>query len=228
VASQEKDDTGLQIELDKIIPMAIDQSDMYVVLKLVKQWPRKRSKADLIAAMQKRLEEEAPGALYSFSQPIQMRVQELMKGGARSDVAIKLFGDDLNTLKQKADQIAAVVSGVPGAEDVRAERVSGLPYLKIHLRREALSWHNLDESDVLDTIEAIGGRPVGEIVEGNQRFTLQVRFPSDARATADEISNLRVGDSEGHFIPLAQIADIEDEEEPAQITRENGQRAHQR
>jgi cobalt-zinc-cadmium resistance protein CzcA len=188
------------------------------------QWPRKRSKEDLIAAMQKRLDEEAPGALYSFSQPIQMRVQELMEGGARSDVAIKLFGDDLSVLKQTADQIAAVVSKVPGAEDVRAERVSGLPYLRIHLRREALARHDLDESDVLDTIEAIGGRRVGEIVEGNRRFTLQVRFPLVQRDTADAIGNLRVGDSEGHFIPLAQLADIEDQEGPAQVSRENGQR----
>ena len=205
-------------------PMAIDQSDVYVLLKPKDQWPRKRSKEDLIGAMQKRLDEEAPGALYSFSQPIQMRVQELMEGGARSDVAIKLFGDDLSVLKQKADQIAAVVSKIAGAEDVRAERVSGLPYLRIHLRREALARHDLDESDVLDTIEAIGGRPVGEIVEGNRRFTLQVRFPLDERNTADAIGNLRVGDREGHFIPLAQVADIVDQEGPAQISRENGQR----
>lgn len=205
-------------------PMAIDQSDVYVMLKPISQWPKKRSKEDLIEAMQKRLEEEAPGAVYSFSQPIQMRMQELMEGGARSDVAIKLFGDDLDILRQKADQIAAVVSKVPGAEDVRAERVSGLPYLRIRLRREALSRHDLDESAVLDTIEAIGGKPVGEIVEGNRRFTLQVRFPQDERATADAIGNLRVGDSEEHFIPLAQLADIEDQEGPAQISRENGQR----
>lgn len=205
-------------------PMAIDQSDVYVMLKPINQWPRKRSKEDLIAAMQKRLEEEAPGALYSFSQPIQMRMQELMEGGSRSDVAIKLFGDDLDTLRQKADQIAAVVSKVPGAEDVRAERVSGLPYLRIRLRREALARHDLDESDVLDTIEAIGGKPVGEIVEGNRRFTLQVRFPQDERATTEAIGNLRVGDSEGHFIPLAQLADILDQEGPAQVSRENGQR----
>ena len=205
-------------------PMAIDQSDVYVLLKPKGQWPRRRSKEDLIAAMQKRLDEEAPGALYSFSQPIQMRVQELMEGGARSDVAIKLFGDDLSILKQKADQIATVVGKVPGAEDVQAERVSGLPYLRIHLRRDALARHDLDESDVLDTIEAIGGRPAGEIVEGNRRFTLQVRFPLGERDTADAIGNLRVGDSEGHFIPLAQLANIEDEEGPAQISRENGQR----
>ena len=205
-------------------PMAIDQSDVYVMLKPTNQWPKKRSKDDLIEAMQRRLEEEAPGAVYSFSQPIQMRMQELMEGGARSDVAIKLFGDDLDTLRQKADQIAAVVSRVPGAEDVRAERVSGLPYLRIRLRREALARHDLDESAVLDTIEAIGGKPVGEIVEGNRRFTLQIRFPQQERATADDIGNLRVGDNEGHFIPLAQLADIQDEEGPAQISRENGQR----
>jgi heavy metal efflux system protein len=205
-------------------PMAIDQSDVYVMLKPVNQWPKKRSKEDLIETMQKRLDEEAPGALYSFSQPIQMRMQELMEGGARSDVAIKLFGDDLDTLRQKADQIAAVVSKVPGAEDVRAERVSGLPYLRVRLRRDALARHGLDESDVLDTIEAIGGKPVGEIVEGNRRFTLQVRFPQGQRASTDAIGNLRVGDSEGHFIPLAQLADIENEEGPAQISRENAQR----
>jgi cobalt-zinc-cadmium resistance protein CzcA len=205
-------------------PMAIDQSDVYVTLKPIDQWPTRRSKDDLIDAMQKRLQEEAPGAVYSFSQPIQMRMQELMEGGSRSDIAIKLFGDDLDTLRQKADQIAAAISKVPGAADVNTERVAGLPYLRIRIRREALARHGLDESDVLDTIEAIGGKPVGEIVEGNRRFTMQVRFPQEQRATADAISNLRVGDSEGHFIPLAQLADIQDEEGPAQISRENGQR----
>jgi cobalt-zinc-cadmium resistance protein CzcA len=103
---------------------------------------------------------------------------------------------------------------------------AGVPsaHLRIRLRREALARHGLDESDVLDTIEAIGGKPVGEIVEGNRRFTMQVRFPQEQRKSADAISNLRVGDGEGHFIPLAQLADIEDQEGPAQISRENGQR----
>ena len=205
-------------------PMAIDQSDIYVMLKPTDQWPKKRSKDELIAAMKKRLQEEAPGTVYSFTQPIQMRMQELMEGGSRSDVAIKLFGDDLNILRQKADQIAAVVGKLPGSADVRAERVAGLPYLRIHIRRDALARHGLDATDVLDTIEAIGGKPVGEIVEGNRRFTMQIRFPEQQRASADAIGNLRVGDSEGHFIPLAQLADIRDEAGPAQISRENGQR----
>jgi len=205
-------------------PMAIDQSDVYVALKPIDQWPKKRSKEDLIEAMKKRLENEAPGALYSFSQPIQMRMQELMEGGSRSDLAVKLYGDDLDTLRKTADRIADVVRKVSGAADVQVERVAGLPYLSIRLRRDALARHGLDESDALDTIEAIGGKPVGEIVEGNRRFTMQVRFPPEQRATSDAISNLRVGDNEGHFIPLAQLADIREEEGPAQISRENGQR----
>jgi len=174
--------------------------------------------------MEKRLKEEAPGAAYSFSQPIQMRMQELMEGGTRSDIAIKLYGDDLETLRQKADQIAAVVSKVSGAADVRAERVAGLPYLRIHLRRDALARHGLDASAVLDTVQAIGGKPVGEIIEGNRRFTMQVRFPEEQRASIENIGDLRVGDNEGHFIPLAQLADIQEEEGPAQISREGGQR----
>ncbi len=139
-------------------------------------------------------------------------------------MAIKLFGDNLDILRQKADQIAAVVKKVPGAADVRAERVAGLPYLRIRLRRDALARHGLDASDVLDTIEAIGGKKVGEIVEGNRRFALQVRFPEEQRATDEEIGNLRVGDNEGHFIPIAQLADIQEEDGPAQISREGGER----
>jgi RND family efflux transporter MFP subunit len=205
-------------------PMAIDQSDVYVTLKSPDEWPKGTNKNDLIAAMKKRLQEEAPGAAYSFSQPIQMRMQELMEGGSRSDLAIKLYGEDLEVLRQKADQIAAAVTKVQGAADVRAERVAGLPYLRVRIRRDALARHGLDASAVLDTIEAIGGKPVGEIVEGNRRFTMQVRFPPQQRNTTEAVSNLRVGDSEGHFIPLAQLADIQEEEGPAQISREGGQR----
>jgi len=205
-------------------PMAIDQSDVYVLLKASNEWPTKRTKQELITAMKARLEEEAPGASYSFSQPIQMRMQELMEGGSRSDLAIKLFGDDLDLLKQKADQIASIVAKIPGAADVRAEKIAGLPYLRIHLRRDALARHGLDATEVLDTIQAIGGRPAGEIKEGNQRFTMQVRFPEEQRSSIESIGNLRVGDREGHFIPLAQLAEIIEEEGPAQISREGGQR----
>ncbi|MEK7407702.1 MAG: CusA/CzcA family heavy metal efflux RND transporter [Acidobacteriota bacterium] len=222
-------------EVDKIVtrtgrpevatdPMAIDQSDVYVFLKPPSEWPRPRSKEDLVAAMKEALEKEAPGAAYSFSQPIQMRMQELMEAGVRSDLAIKLYGDDLGVLREKAERVAALVRQVRGAGDVRAERVAGLPYLRVRIRREAIARHGLDAADVLDTVTAIGGKVVGQVVERNRRFPLQVRFQEPQRATAEAIRDLKVGDREGHFIPLAQLADIIEEEGPAQIGRENAQR----
>jgi cobalt-zinc-cadmium resistance protein CzcA len=205
-------------------PMAIDQSDVYVFLKPASEWPQSRAKDDLVSAMKAKLEEHAPGAGYSFSQPIQMRMQELMESGVRSDIAAKLYGDDLNILRQKADQIAALVGKIPGAADVRAERVAGLPYLRIRVRRDAVARHGLDAADVLNTVEAIGGKVVGQVVEANKRFALQVRFEQPDRDSIDSIRSLMIGDNEGHFIPLAQLADVFEESGPAQITRENAQR----
>ena len=205
-------------------PMAIDQSDVFVFLKPPSQWPRRRTKDELVTAMKQALEREAPGAGYSFLQPIQMRMQELMEAGVRSDIAVKLFGDDLNVLREKAEQIATAVEHVPGAADVRAERVAGLPYLRIRVRREAIARHGLDASDVLHTVEAIGGKVVGQVFEGNRRFALQVRFDEAQRATVEAVKNLKVGDNEGHFIPLGQLAEVLEEEGPAQISREDVQR----
>jgi heavy metal efflux system protein len=205
-------------------PMAIDQSDVYITLKPPSEWPAPKTKEELITEMKARLEEEAPGAAYSFSQPIQMRMQELMEAGLRSDIAVKIFGTDLTVLRQKAEETAAVVQTVPGAADVRAERVAGLPYLRVRVRRDSIARHGLSAADVLDTVEAIGGKVVGQVTEGNRRFALQVRFVEGQRSTVDAIRNLKVGDADGHFIPLAQLADVIEEEGPAQISRENGQR----
>ncbi len=205
-------------------PMAIDQSDVYVMLKPISQWPVKRSKEALIEAMQEALKEEAPGAAYSFSQPIQMRMQELMEAGSRSDLAVKLYGEDLEVLREKAQQIEAALRKVPGAADVRAERVAGLPYLRFRIRREAIARHGLDASSVLNTVEAVGGKIAGQVIEGNKRYALQVRFDPSNRGTVEALKNLKVGDDEGHFIPLGQLADVIEEEGPAQISRENVQR----
>jgi heavy metal efflux system protein len=205
-------------------PMAIDQSDVYITLKPVNQWPRSRTKEDLVEAMKEALEKEAPGAGYSFSQPIQMRTAELMEAGIRSDIAVKVYGDDLETLRRVSEQIAAVVQRVEGSGDVRAERVAGLPYMRIRIRRDAIARHGLDGAEVLNTIEALGGKIVGQVVEANRRFALQVRFEESQRSSAEAIRNVKVGDPDGHFIPLSQLADIIDEEGPAQVSRENGQR----
>ena len=205
-------------------PMAIDQSDVYIMLKPTSDWPVQRTKEDLVAEMRARLEEEAPGAAYSFSQPIEMRMQELMEAGLRSDIAVKVFGEDLSVLSQKAEEIAGVLRGVTGAADVRSEHVAGLPYLRVKVRRDAIARHGLSAEDVLNTVEAIGGKVVGQVAEGNRRFALQVRFDETQRSTVEGIRNLKVGDPDGHFIPIAQLADVIEEEGPAQISRENGQR----
>jgi cobalt-zinc-cadmium resistance protein CzcA len=194
------------------------------MLRPPEQWPVRRSKDDLVKAMMEALEHEAPGAAYSFLQPIEMRMQELMEAGVRADVAIKLYGDDLEILRERAARIAAAVERIPGAEDVRAEHISGLPYLRIRVRRDEIARHGLDAADVLHTVEAIGGKQAGQVVEGNRRFPVQVRFSADHRSSLEAIRNLLVGDSEGHFIPLAQLADITEEEGPAQISREGAQR----
>jgi len=205
-------------------PMALDQSDVYIMLRPHSEWPVKRTKEELIGVIKARLEEEAPGAAYSFSQPIQMRMQELMEAGVRSDIALKLYGDDLNILRQKAEEAAAVIQGIHGAVDVRSERVAGLPYLRIQIRRDAIARHGLSASDVLNTVEAVGGKVIGRVIEGNRRFAMQIRFQESQRSTVDAIRNLKVGDPDGHFIPVSQLAEIFEEEGPAQISRENGQR----
>lgn len=205
-------------------PMALDQSDVYVMLKPREQWPARRSKDDLISAIRERINEEAPGAGYSFSQPIQMRMQELMETGSRSDVAVKIYGDDLEVLRDTSEKVAGILRNVRGAVDVKPEKVAGLPYLRIKVRRDAISRHGLNVAEVLDTIAAIGGKVVGQVVDGNRRYALQLRFQQEQRDTADAIRNLKIGDSEGHFIPLSQLADVWDEEGPAQISRENAQR----
>jgi cobalt-zinc-cadmium resistance protein CzcA len=205
-------------------PMAIDQSDVYIFLRPRSQWPKSRTKEELVEEMRMKLHERAPGAIYSFSQPIQMRTQEMMEAGIRSDVAVKIFGDDLDILREKADQVARVLQKVPGAADVRAERVAGMPYLRIKIRRDAIARHGLNAADVLATVQTIGGKVAGEVVEGNRRVPIQIRLEEPDRANADAIRKIRVGDEEGHFIPLDQLADVFEEEGPAQISREDAQR----
>jgi cobalt-zinc-cadmium resistance protein CzcA len=201
-------------------PMGIEENDSYVMLKPMTEWPTKRSKEDLVTAMRDALQKEAPGAFYSFTQPIQMLMQTLMEAGSRSDVIVKLYGEDLDVLNRKGVEIEAVLQKIRGSSDVRAQRMAGLPYLRIHIRRDAIARYGLDASSVLNTVEAMGGKVVGQVIEGNKRFFLQVRFGSADRATADAINNIKVGNSQGHFIPLSELADVVSEEGPLQIGRE--------
>lgn len=203
-------------------PMGIEMSDVFVMLHPPEEW-RSGSKAELIEEMQHLLEDRIPGVALGFSQPIELRVSELI-AGVRSEIAIKIFGDDLDRLAVVADEVAAAVARVPGAVDVKVEQVTGLPILTIGVDRESVARQALNADDVMDVVEALGGRQTGVVLEGERRFPLQVRFPEDVRNDVDEISRIPVVAPTGRLLPLAELASIDLEPQAAQISRERIQR----
>jgi cobalt-zinc-cadmium resistance protein CzcA len=160
------------------------------------------------------------GNIFSYSQPIELRVQELI-AGVRSDVAVQLYGEDLQELKTKADEIVQVLSQIPGASDVKAEQVAGLPYLRVRIKRDQIARYGINAAQILEAVEVMGGKVVGQVLEGQRRFFLQVRFAEADRNDPETISNVKIADSQGRLIPISQLADIFSEEGPAQISREN-------
>jgi cobalt-zinc-cadmium resistance protein CzcA len=204
-------------------PMGIEVSDIYVILKSQEEWTTATNREDLIEKMDKELEKDVPGTVFSYSQPIELRMQELI-AGVRSDIAISLYGDDLDTLKRKADEIVTVISQVSGAADAKAEQIAGLPYLRVRIDRSAIARYGINASQVLDVVESLGGKTVGQVLEGQRRFDLQVRFRQSEREDIDRIRNIKVEDPQGRLIPLSQLAMIKVEQGPAQISRENIQR----
>ena len=204
-------------------PMGVEVSDVYVTLKPREQWTTASTREGLIDAFNQALMEKVPGNIFSYSQPIELRMQELI-AGVRSDVAITLFGGDLDVLRQKADEIVRVVSQVKGAADVKAEQTGGQPYLRVEIRRDQIARYGINARDVLDAVETIGGKEVGQVLEGQKRFALQVRFQAQDRNALEKIGNLKVADPQGRLIPLSQLADLRTEEGPAQISRTNAHR----
>uniref|UniRef100_UPI0035659FBA efflux RND transporter permease subunit n=2 Tax=Litorivivens sp. TaxID=2020868 RepID=UPI0035659FBA len=205
-------------------PMPPNVADNFVMLKPRDQWPDpNRSKAELVNAMEEALE-ALPGNNYEFTQPIQMRFNELISG-VRADLGIKVFGDDLDQLEQTAEDILAVVQQVEGAADARVEQVSGLPMLSIIPKRIALARYGLTVDDLQSLIAAgIGGEDVGLIYEGDRRFTLALRLPEAIRRDIDSLGFLPVPVPNGNYVPLAEVAELQLKQAPAQISRENGKR----
>ncbi|MFP2911147.1 efflux RND transporter permease subunit [Pyxidicoccus sp. 3LFB2] len=204
-------------------PMGVEISDIFVMLKPHDEWTTAEDREGLIARFDEALTKEVPGTLFSYSQPIELRVSELI-AGVRSDVALKLYGEDLDVLKQTGDKLAAALSKVPGAADVKAEQVAGLPVARIQIDRQAIARYGINVRQVLDTIEALGGREVGTVLEGQRRFTLQVRFAPSARQSVEQLEGIRVASPSGQLIPLSQLARVVVEDGPAQVSRENIQR----
>ena len=201
-------------------PMGVEISDIYLILKPRDQWRTAKTQSGLIGAIDAALEKAVPGIQFSYSQPIELRVQELI-AGVRSDVAIAIYGEGLGTLKRLGDEVVKLVSAVPGAADTKAEQIAGTWYLRMVIDRDAISRYGINAADVLATVQAVAGRTVGTYLEGERRFPIQVRFRPEDRLNADEIGELRVSDHHGGFIPLKQLAKIGIEEGPAEISREN-------
>ncbi len=223
-------------------PMPPSISDGYLMLKPRNEWPDpKKSKAALVLDIEKAAEDVA-GSNYEISQPIQLRFNELISG-VRSDVGVKIFGDDLDTLLQSAAQVQTVLQTVSGAADVRTEQVTGLPVLTVKLDRGALSRLGISVADVQSIVEiAVGGKEAGTVFEGDRRFELVVRLPEHLRTDIESIYGLpvplgsepiagptRVAIGESplagmRYVPLSAVAKIEIGPGPNQISRENGKR----
>ena len=204
-------------------PMSQEISDVFVMLKPKKSWRTAKTKEGLIKRMEEDLE-KIPGMRYSFSQPIELRVSELI-AGVRSDIAIKLFGEDFEVLKPKAEEIERAVASIRGAEDVKVEQVAGLPVVQINIDRSAIARYGINVTDINDVITtAIGGKAASQVLEGQMRFDLLVRFTEESRNNIEEIKNILISAPGGVRVPLTQLADISVEEGPAQISRENGHR----
>ncbi len=208
-------------------------SDAYVMLKPQDQWPSpKRTRQELVEAVQERVS-KIPGNNYEFSQPIQLRFNELISG-VRADVAVKVFGDDMDVLNKTAQEIAEVLGSINGASEVNVEQTTGLPMLSINIDRSKAARYGVNVGDIQDTIAtAIGGRNAGTLFEGDRRFDIVVRLPERMRGDLESIRRLPVtlpaatqadGSTRVSFIPLSELATLDLAPGPNQVSREDGKR----
>ncbi|MET3441852.1 cobalt-zinc-cadmium resistance protein CzcA [Variovorax paradoxus] len=213
-------------------PMPPNISDGYIMLKPESEWPApKRTRAELLAAVQEEVE-KLPGNNYEFSQPIQLRFNELISG-VRSDVAVKIFGDDMDVLNKTAAEVSETLSKISGAAEVKVEQTTGLPMLTVNIDRSKTARYGLNVGDVQDAISiAVGGREAGTLFDGDRRFDILVRLPENLRTDLEAIKRLPVAlpKSVGaeaqrtSFIPLGEVATLELAPGPNQVSRENGKR----
>ncbi len=199
-------------------PMGLEVSDVFITLRPRDEWTRGETQDELVLAMSAALE-GMPGMRSVFTQPIEMRVNEMV-AGIRSDVGIKLFGDDFDTLRSKADEILRVIEQLPGAADVTVEQLTEQYMLTIDVDREAAGRHGIPVGEILEVVESLGTRRVGEVVEGQRRFDLVLRLGDDIRSSADRIRQVLIHAGSGAQVPLSAVADINVLEGPSTIQRE--------
>jgi heavy metal efflux system protein len=204
-------------------PMGIDSTDVMLTLRPQSEWTSAKTKEELVSKMRAAFA-DLPGVTGNFTQPIALRVDELVSG-VKSAIGIKIFGDDLKVLKEKADAVGRVLSKVRGATDVNVEKVGGLAYLQIEVDREKIARYGINVADIHEIIEtAIGGKEASKVYDGMRVFGLAVRFPESARNDVEPIREILIPSPSGALIPLGQLAKVEVSQGPAQISREMAQR----
>lgn len=203
-------------------PMGVNISDIFVMLYPENKWRVAGSKAELEEKMTAVLS-KFPGMVVSFSQPIELRVNELV-AGVRSDLAIKIYGDDLGQLSNVANRVVTEVSRLEGATGFKAQQLEGLPQLQISVIPEQLARYGVNSADVMRVVEALGGAQVTEVLEGQRRFALAVRLPEQVRQTPEAIGAILVSAPSGQRVPLGTLARVEEVDGPAEISHENGSR----
>jgi cobalt-zinc-cadmium resistance protein CzcA len=201
---------------------AIEATDMFIALKPREQWKRARTQAALVEVMNT-VVEGIPGQIIWFTQPIEQRINEMVSG-VRADIAVKVFGTDLDALVTKANEVATVLRSVPGGADVAVEQVAGQPILKIAVKQEEIARYGISAEAVLDVVESVGGKAVGQIVEGQLRFPIVVRLPDSLRAGPESLAAIPIRGPAGESVPLERIASIETVLGPKFVTREWSER----
>ncbi|WP_366183406.1 CusA/CzcA family heavy metal efflux RND transporter [Flavobacterium ovatum] len=205
-------------------PMPVEATDLIITLKDKSEWTTADNRIDLAEKMQTKLEQSIAGVTYSFQQPIQMRFNELISG-VKQDVAIKIYGEDLNKLAQYAKHIGKIASKIEGASDIYVEQVSGLPQVVIKFHRDKIAQFGLNIEDVNTVIRSgFAGETAGLVFEGEKKFDLVVRLDNENRQSLDDVRNLFVTAPNGNQIPLDQVASIDFKEGPNQIQREDAKR----
>jgi cobalt-zinc-cadmium resistance protein CzcA len=204
--------------------MGVELSDVFVILKPQKEWKTATGREELITKFKQAIAARVPGVGLGFTQPIEMRFNELI-AGVRSDLAVKVFGPDLDVLKQQAEVIARSLEKIPGAADVKIEQVAGLPLLRVIVDREGIARYGLTAQDVLMLVETLRvGHVVGTVVQGSRRFDLVVRLMDRALADTAALGSLLIPTMHGELVPLSRVAQIQVDSGPAQISREHVQR----
>ena len=203
--------------------MGVHQTDVWVLLHPVHSWPTAKSRDRLIEEMSAVLKSNVPGVAFGFTQPIEMRVDELV-AGVKADVAVLLYGDDLEVLGAKGKEIEAVLRTIPGSADVKADFQANLSALTIETKPEALAQYGIDAQAILDVVSSLGGHPVGLVFEGRARYPIMVRVPKMWREKLSLLEQVPVTESGGQTVPLKELADIRLEETPPTIEHEGNRR----